>query len=193
MANCRIDLPSVADLTLGSCEVACGPFQITDCEAALMQGLATEQINVISTPVGYFRMDRRGSKWDPVYNEPTNLRFLPPLSLQGRVQKPTKATEAGERGQTTTWDAMLWLSRELFPADTPPQEGDVVGFWNDVFTRSSAVRWEDVPRAAHYYDVVGVDTDGHIADTGNFVVFEITLKRRTEFTPERRLNELAAR
>ena len=45
----------------------------------------------------------------------------------------------------------------------------------------------NVPRAGFYFDVETAHSDGIAAMAPIFVGFECTLKRRSEFTPERRV------
>lgn len=189
MSGCKIELPSVPDVTM--CLSDCEPLHLGSCEDDLAKELAAEEIAQSSTPILYFRQDRLGTTWDPVYNEPRKLAFRPGLVLPGRVQKPEKQVDAGERGQKTRWDAVLWLAVATWPnLQDPPREGDVVGFWDVPYFRKTAVANETIPAANHYYDVIRVDTDGHVNMTATFVAWEITLVRRTEFAPERRLSEI---
>lgn len=188
--SCRIELPSVKDV-LDCCDLTCDQFRLAACEADLMKQVAEEQITGGGTPVAYYRLDKNASSWNPLYNEPEKLVFKAPLNLTARVQKPEKNTQANEKGQTTTWDAVVWIAVASWPSTgDPPTEGDVVGFWDSAYFRGAGVRQEKIPGASFYYDVIGVDTDGHVNDTSAFVAWEVTLKRRTEFTPERRLHEL---
>jgi hypothetical protein len=70
-----------------------------------------------------------------------------------------------------------------------PSEGDVLQAWNIPFYQKySTAEQEPLPTAGYYFNVVDVDTDGQLFDNPTFVGFKLKLNRRTEFTPERRLN-----
>jgi hypothetical protein len=70
-----------------------------------------------------------------------------------------------------------------------PGEGDVIKSWNIPFYALYGLgdRPEAPPDAGYYFNVIDVDTDGQIFDNPSFVGYKLQLRRRTEFTPERRI------
>lgn len=165
-------------------------FQLCDAERQLFDCFAQELNKIAGTQVDYFSIDLNRSKRDALYDEPTQYVFRGPFRISGYVQWPEDIPEAREEGLRITWEAEAWIARKEFEdaGAPPPSEGDVLKFWSiPYFDKNAATGGENVPGSGFYFDVIDAEDDGHMFDTASFVGYKIKFKRRTEFTPERRL------
>lgn len=172
----------------------CGPpgcptLAFDGLELCLFDSIASEVIDIAGTPLDYWRQDVLNSTRDPVYDEPIERVWKGPYRFRGLVEFSASNTEAREEGTRKTWNTTVWIPRvNLEKAGAGvPLEGDVLRFWHVNFYKTRSTIGENVPGAGYYFDVTNVDEDPHIFDSANFVGFRLTVARRTEFTPERRL------
>lgn len=174
-----------------TCEPVCQSnlFSIGDGERKLFDSVAQELNQIVGTDLDYFVQDVNESTRDPLYDEPIERVFKGPYRVKAYVEQPSTTPEVREEGYRTIFDGSVWIARADFDALglSAPSEGDVLRFWNTPFFNSQAVDGEDVPNRGYFFDVVDVDEDGHLNDTASFVGFKLVVRRRTEFTPERRL------
>jgi hypothetical protein len=168
----------------------CTAFTLGDQERFLFDSVASEVTNIAGTALEYFALDKEKTKRDALYDEPTQYVWRGPYKLKAFVTWPDGVPEAREEGMKTNFEnSTAWLSRlDVESIRMPyPAPGDIVKFWSVPFFRSVSVGGLAVPNAGYYFDVLDADDDGHIFDQASFVGFKLELKRRTEFTPERKI------
>lgn len=173
-----------------ACKPLCDPFELDGSELCVFDTWAEEKMEAHGTPVKYYHQDIEGSERDPLYDEPVDREFRGPFLLKGFVEYPPGVPEMTENGMRVTWTGIVYFARATLEAKglPTPLEGDILQFWDEVlFFREHGVNGEDVPGAGYYFDVVNVDDDGHIFDSAAFTHLKMEIRRRTEFTPERRL------
>lgn len=166
-----------------------------------------ERIALVAS-VGEFYSLNRGANVDPLYDEPTNdplyqddripgtpgdewphdttLRhneaweFLGPFFMDMAIefqQVDNRQPTVRDEGKEVEWDALVSISRNEWEcvmedsavAGRIPKEGDVVFVQN--------VWW----------DVIKASTSGNIIDTVTHVGYRLEVKKRTKFTPERKV------
>lgn len=166
-------------------------LQISDAELKLHDSVAQETNQIAGTDVDLYIVDVDNSKIDPLFRESIEARWSGPHKLKAFVEWADSTPEVREEGFRTSFTSRAWIARADLEALGlgPPGEGDVLRFWNTPFFNAVAVDGEPIPGAGYFFNVVDVDDDGHIGDGPSFVGFWLTLQRRTEFTPERRINE----
>lgn len=154
---------------------------------------AAEHTAAAGTEVDYWWQDLLNSTLDPVYNEPEARLWQGPFRLKAFVTRPEPQFEVREQGSRAVWPGTLWVARlEIEESEMPglPKEGDVVRFWDLPFYDNYSLGSDldrNIPGAGYYFDVINAMEDGHFRDSPDFVGFQFSLKRRTEFTPERRV------
>jgi hypothetical protein len=188
----------MAKKKVGVCEfakvkTAC-PFELTEAEACVFDSIAEEHVSGHGTDLLFWHQDVEHSIRDPLYDEPIDRAWRGPYALKGFVEYMAGQPQMDEQGMTVRWRGFIWIARSaLESAGAPaPLEGDVLKFWdNKFFTEHSVNSDEDAihgpPPSGYFFDVINADDDGHIFDTGHFVGLKLEVMRRTEFTPERRL------
>jgi hypothetical protein len=128
---------------------------------------------------------------DPLYNEAVAWAFQGPYRLPMYIAYPQKDVISGEEGERTHWDATAWVSREEYEAaqlSRPPSEGDIIQIWKTPFYKDYSTNdIIPIPNSGYYFDIKNVEEDGHLNDSPDFVGYKLTLIRRTEFTPERKI------
>lgn len=167
-------------------------FHLGDTELNMFSIVAQELTRYEGTKVEYYRLDIAGSQNDPLYGEPVVRKFEGPFRLYGSLAFPEQTSEAGETGFRQVWNSELWLPMpELEAAHMlPPGNGDIVRVWNMPFMTHGATDGLNVPGGGFYFDVTAVANDGFPFDTPQFVGFKLTLTRRSDDAPERRLRGL---
>ena len=173
-------------------KVAPYPFPklgLPDCEHDLFDSIAQEHVNIAGTDIDYFSHAVGKSTRDPLYDEPIKRVFEGPFRIKAYVAWPDTTPEVRMEGWRTVVNAEAWISRkEIEDGHCPtPSETDVLRIWNIPFYTDWSVDGDAVPNAGYFFDVLNVNDDGHLFDSAQFVGFRLTLKRRTEFTPERRI------
>ena len=165
-------------------------FTLGDEERFLFDLWAQEHTHILGTTIEYWSLDVAGSKRDALYDEPVERKWLGPFKMKGYLGYAPSGPEAREEGFRTTFTTEIWISRKDFEdANCPsPNEGDAIRVWKTPFFDQWAVDGEDVPGRGYFFDVINVDEDGHLWDQSTFVGFRCDIKRRTEFTPERRID-----
>jgi hypothetical protein len=190
-------LPSCEDLT-DECREPNPPafyesctFQLCDGEKSLFQCWADEHVSIAGTKVKFFHLDIEESSRDPLYDESIERVFVGSYIFKAFITYPESTPEAREEGLHATWDAEMWVpSSQIIQSGAPvPGEGDVIQFWDDSveWYKKYGVLEQDIPGSGYLFDVIKVDEDGHLFDQAAFVGFKCSLKRRTEFTAERRM------
>jgi hypothetical protein len=168
-----------------------GEFDLENENDELQSIWAQEQVQGGGTTVDYWIQSLEGTKLDPVYNEPEERVWDGPYRFKAFVEFPPQTFDVREEGNSIYWEAIMWIPRrtvEDVEMSEPPKEGDVVRIWQIPHFDSFAQGMEsDIPGAGFYFDVIGVEEDGHTHDNPEFTGFSCSIKRRTVFTPERRL------
>lgn len=174
--------------------VAPYPFpklSLPECEHDLFDSIAQEHVDILGTDIDLYLHDIEKSKRDPLYDEPVQRVYLGPYRIKGYVSWPDSVPEARMEGLRSTFGAEAWIARKTLEdagLKQVPGESDVMRIWRTPFFNEMAVDFDSQsPGAGYYFDIVDVDDDGHLFDSATFVGFKFTIKRRTEFTPERRI------
>lgn len=168
----------------------CGPFELDGRDASMFDHFAQEHVNASGTDILLWHQDLEESIRDPLYDEPIDREWLGPYKLKAWVEYIAGSPQMQEQGMTVRWQGTLWIARkELEDTGTPaPLEGDVIRYWDNKFFTEHGVNAEHGVHGGYYFDVINVDDDGHVQDSDHFVGLTVTVLRRTEFTPERRLD-----
>lgn len=167
-------------------------FELCDGESYLFMSYASEHVRIAGVKIELFHLSIEDSVRDPLYDEPIERVFQGSYILNAFVEYPDPNHDVGENGIKKSWEApLLWIpTAELIEKHAPvPAESDVVRFW-DVdaqFYKKFGVLEQDIEDSGFFFDVTSADQDGHIFDRASFVGFKCTLKRKTEFTAERRM------
>lgn len=162
-------------------------FHLSAGELTLFDSIAQEHVRIIGTTGDYYSQNVVKAKRDPVYDEPVDRKWSGPFRIPIFFEYEGSDPYAEEQGKRQEFPASVWIARkDLDEKGAPsPQEADVVRVWNTPFFNSNAVDDEEVPGAGFFFDIIDVDTDGHLFDNPAFVGFKIQIKRRTEMSPER--------
>jgi len=171
-----------------------GEFDLENENEELHAIWAQEQVQAEGTTVDYWSQDLIETTLDPLYNEPSERVWAGPYRFKVWVEFPSQSYEVREEGNAISWEGRMWIPRrtvEDVEMVESPKEGDVVRIWQiphfDTFAQGMD---HDIPGAGYYFDLIGVEEDGHVHDNPEFTGFVCDIKRRTVFTPERRvLNE----
>lgn len=167
-----------------------GEFVLSSSERQLFDSVAAELNKIVGTTISYYHLDIHNSKRDALYDEPVATAWLGPYKIIGYVVNPDGVPEVREEGFKKTWESTVWIARSTIEeANVPtPHEGDVLRIWDTPFENlESALRDPTIPNSGMYFDVVEVDPDGRMFDNPEFVGFRLVIRRRSEFTPERRV------
>lgn len=167
-------------------------IHLGDTERFMFDLWAQEHTRISGTNFEYFPIDLAESKKDPLYNEAETRVFGGPFKIIGWIELPIGTSEMQEEGMHKTFGPKAWLARkEVEDQSMPaPKIGDVLHVWDLPFYEvQSTSEIAKSPGAGFYFEVTEVNTDGQLFDTPSFVGFTMNLRRRTEFTPERRLDK----
>lgn len=150
---------------------------------------AQEHTHILGTKIDVWSLDVEKSKRVAIYDEPSCRTWKGPFTMKGFFQWADSTPEAREDGIRTTWTTEGWISRKDFEDVGAPSlsEGDVIKVWDSAFFKKFSVDDQDIPVSGYFFDVINVNDDGHLWDQFNFVGYSFTISRRTDFTPERRL------
>ncbi len=177
-----------------SCPTKCKPFAFSEQESCVFDSIAQEFTEAIGTTLYFWHQDLSASIRDPLYDEPIDRAWKGPYKMKGFVEYMEGRPQMQEQGMSVRWQGQIFLARAtLEAAGAPaPLEGDVFRFWDNQFFTNHSVNddkdaLQGTPRPGYYFDVINCDDTGHIHDEAHFTGFVITVMRRTEFTPERRL------
>lgn len=165
-------------------------FRLSDAEKALIDGYAGEQTHIAGVPIDYWCINAVDTVKDPLYAEPIDRKFIGPFRLFAVFQAPQQDVGTAEEGLSARFTSTCTIPRTAFEvAGAPlPGPGDVLNVWNlPLYVAQSTVEALPLPGAGYYFDVLQANPDGYINDSPTFVRWSLPLKRRTTFTPERRL------
>jgi len=172
------------------CKPAC-EFSLEDECQDLFACWTQEHTEATGTEIDYWSHDNVNTKLDALYNEPTKRIWKGPYRIKVHAEWPDQSFEIREEGARVSWDAKVFVPRltvEEAGMENFPAEGDVLLLWDlpffDAYAQGADFK---IPKAKYYFDVVGVVETGHPLDSAEFTAFKLDIKRRTEFTPERRL------
>jgi len=150
-----------------------------------------EHTEVAGTDIDYWIQDLVKTKRDPLYNEPTERIWAGPFRFKALVKLPQNEYEAREEGARELWTGQIFIPRlaiENSNMEQWPKIGDVIRIWSLPFYDQDAMGVDqNIPNAGLYFDVIQTQGEGHPLDNPSFTRFQLDVKRRTEFTPERRL------
>lgn len=165
-------------------------LELNDADLRLFDSVVKEQLEHSGTDIELYTLEISKTSRDPFYEEAEERKFNGPYKIRAYVAYPAQTPQPGKDGVVLLWDCTCWIARSaLEEISAPaPNPGDVVRIWPSVFYNKDAVFDEKVPKSGFYFNVENVNPDGHLHDTSSFVGFKLTLKRRTDFTPERRVS-----
>lgn len=164
-------------------------LHFADEDLALFDSVTMERTAVSGTEMDFYFRDVLGSVKSQYGDESKVWRG--PYKLMADVKWPEKAPEATEQGGKATWEAKVWVPRRSYDnlRLQAPKVGDVVRVWRlpyyQSYGQSDLTTTTAQASAGYFFTVDKVADKGHIADTGNFIGFELTVKRDSDFTPER--------
>ncbi len=176
------------------CPPKCGPFELDESEACFFDSIAQEHVGAHGTDLTYWHQDIENSIRDPLYDEPIDRGWAGPFKMKGFVEYMGGQPQMAEEGMSVRWQGRIWIARAAVEAARAPVplEGDVLKFWDNKFFTEHSVNSEEAalegdPKPGYFFDVINVDDDGHVFDTGHFVGLVLTVMRNTVYTAERRL------
>lgn len=155
-------------------------------ERPLWDSFAQEPARLGGTPVLFYSL-RRAKNHHPLYREPSaagkDWEFNGPWELAGSFQTDDTDYQGTGEGSTKTSSGTLWVARKEFEdAGAPdPKIGDVIELWTEApFDGVAKPRFWDVvePHA---------DSDSHVMNTGIFTLWKLTLKSRSTFHAQRKV------
>lgn len=174
-------------------------FGLTDAERSLFECITSEHVGIIGTKLEYFQNLQEGII-DPLYNEPAKRKYNGPFILQGYFSYPDHSPNPGMEGYRSTIDATAYIPRTAFEAvrvNWGPTESDIIRAWPTAFWNQAAVDGFNltggpnlnglIPGAGLYFSIVDVREESVLFDTASFLGFQLTLRRVTEQTPERKI------
>lgn len=165
-------------------------FELCDAEHYLFMEWAGEHTHISGVDVEFFHLDIANSTRDPLYDEAIERVFQGSYRLRVYVEYPESTVEAGEMGIKSDWSATMWIpASELIKYHAPiPAENDIFRVWDKdaQFYKKFGVLEQDIPESGYFFEITHVNEDGHLFDRAKFVGFKCDIKRRTQFTPERR-------
>jgi len=181
------------------------PRIYSDQDLTYLRSLEEERIELVGPTCEYYSLNR-GENVDALYGEPTNDPFYGGSSVRGTPSKHSEAwnfypdiiggddpltfpcameyQEFDNRnpmvraeGFLHEYDAIMSISRnhwECALEDTSiegriPKEGDVLYVFGE------------------WFDVIKEGKSGFVLDTSSYVGFRLELKKRTQFTPDRKI------
>ena len=165
-------------------------FRVSDSEKALFDSYAYEQTQIAGTPLDYWTINSVDSPRDPLYGEPIERKFDGPFRMFGVFAAPQVDPNVSEEGLSETFTSTATIPRKSFEMSGIPNPGpgDVLHAWNlPMYTAISTPEANPLEGAGYYFDVLNANPDGYVADSPTFVRWALTLKRRSAFTPERRI------
>jgi hypothetical protein len=176
-----------------------------DQDITYLRRLEEERIELVGPICEYYSL-RRGKNVDPLYGEPTNdplyggsspigtpsrhdesWSFYPDVDESEPLltmpcaityeEMDNRIPSVREEGLIAEYDALFYVSRNAWEraiTDTLidgrfPKEGDVVYVQNE------------------WWDITKVGTGGYALDSPNYVGFKAELRKRTKFTPDRKI------
>ena len=167
-------------------------FHLSDLERQLYDSFAQEGVDTYGTKMEWYTQEISKAVRDPLYDEPTTRSWAGPYILNGFVTWPSRQPNLeGDGLYNSTFIGTVWLPRKSFEdiGAKLPYEGDVVRVWNvPFFADYGSDRSTKDKKRGYYFDVTKVEADGHLYDEAGFVGFRADIKRRTDFTPERRVS-----
>lgn len=160
-----------------------------DQDAAYMKCQDAERQKLVGPTAEYYRLIR-GENVDPLYDEPSmdplyggspvgdNKKwvFADMVEVSCIIEyqeKDDRVPSTRDEGLDVEWDAIMGVSQNNWDEvlqGIEPKEGDVTYVFDEWFT------------------VVNSGTGGNILDTPTTVGWELKLKKRSRFTPDRKVN-----
>lgn len=163
---------------------------LDDSEVGFFDSIASELNELVGVHINYWtynsRSDENKSKVDPLYGEISEPRSIDgPHRVWAYVKYPEHQPSSSDTGFAREWDASVSIARlHLDEKNLPyPTEDDIIELWRTPYHDAMSMH------IGLFFDVIKIKHDGHVHDTPTFTMFELTLKRRTQFGAERRLQE----
>lgn len=142
-----------------------------------------EQIELAGEEVNFYGQDLVKTKIHPLFGEPTQRVIGGPTRMYALVKWPASTIDAGEHGFGVEFDSMVTIARKTFEDKHSefPYPGDIIEMWRTPYHDAASLG------SGLFFDVIKVDTKGHVHDSALFTKFEMTLKRRTQYGAERKI------
>ena len=143
-------------------------------DAAYARRIEAERNRLTGPTATYYQL-LRGRNVDPLYNEPVTWEFTKfevVVSVEWE-ERDNREFEAEEEGSHAEVDAIARVARNAWEkvSTTRPKEGDVIYFHE------------------RYWDVIKANEGSRMLDTSNFVGYQMELRKRSRFDPERRVKK----
>lgn len=169
-----------------------GPLHMGGQELALHDTWAREQVQATGTRLLYYSLNVDRSVVHALYDESIIRHYDGPYRLDGYVEWPKSNPLVREEGLQVKWSTRVWIPRASFEAARcpVPLEGDVVQAWRTPFFESWGVAGDEPQEGGYFFTVTVSNAEGHLYDEPEFVGFELQVTRSTDFTPERRMDNL---
>lgn len=172
-----------------------GPYpfqtlQLPECEHDLFDSVAQEHVNIAGTEIDYYSHQYLKSPKDPLYDEPIKRIYTGPFRMKGFAVWPDDTPDIKMEGWRSIINSEIWIPRlTIEQAKCPvPNETDVIQIWDTPYYEEWATQGPLIEGAGYYFDVLNVNDDGHLFDSARFTGFKMLIKRRSDFTPERRIH-----
>lgn len=147
-----------------------------DREIGIFDHIASEPARITGLRIALYTQ-RTAGHFDPVLGEHHYQKYVGPYEFMGSaIDYNEDVLPDGDEGTSKEYSATVWLARkELEDAKAPePTEGDVIGLYP-----------ERLPHPL-WFDIVKSERRGYLPGSESFASIELTVRRRTEFVPERK-------
>jgi hypothetical protein len=162
-------------------------------ELALFDCINQDMIELTGEEINYYSYDptsiENRRNIDPLYGEPRKRIFgdgtgSGAARIIALIKYPEYNPLSEESGFSREWDAQLTLSRSMLDEKKLPypSESDVVEMWRTPYHDAWSMG------QGMFFDVTRSRPDGYLNDSAAFTQFIVTIKRRSQFGAERRVN-----
>lgn len=158
---------------------------VASVERPLFDSIAQEPARLSGTPIRFYSL-RRAKARHSLYGEPSQdgeeWNFSGPWEMYATIdydQPGDNSQDAGSEGLQVQSDSTMEIARKEFEdSGSPfPKVGDVIEMWSE--REFSAVQ-------TRFWDVVDADPAQNIFSSEVYLMWKVSLKRRTRFTPQRK-------
>lgn len=161
-------------------------FVLDGSELRIFDVVTSDQTVSAGEEVNYYSVNKQTSKVDPLYGEYKHRQVDGPWRLPAAVAWPARNPQSTESGFTVEFDSQCVIARYHLDKDNVPYptEGDMIEMFRSPYADADSMG------QGYFFDIIKITADGHLNDTGNFTKFTLVLKRRPQYAPERKLENL---
>ena len=159
-------------------------------ELGIFDSIATEVNDIVDCTADFYALNESATIRDPVYDESIQRVFDGPFKVNVWVGYPEQTPQMTPAGTVMIFNCALWVARKhIEDANAPaPKQGDVFHFWKLPVWLKEGNFDETVPNSGFAFNVLNSNPDGVMFDSPSFVGFRCTMRRVSDFTPERRID-----